>query len=146
MDGEGSLTVQPVMRLRLYAAIVVAAGVLAYANALSNPFVLDDESSVVQNGDIRSLTNLGRVLFPSANSPVAGRPLVSLSFALNYAAGGLDPRGYHAVNLAHARAVCAADSGSGSPDAAAAVTRRPVGQVPRPRSDSPWRCCGSCTR
>ena len=100
MDGEGSLTVQPVMRLRLYAAIVVAAGVLAYANALSNPFVLDDESSVVQNGEIRSFTNLGRVLFPSANSPVAGRPLVSLSFALNYAAGGLDPRGYHAVNLA----------------------------------------------
>jgi protein O-mannosyl-transferase len=88
------------MRLRLYAAIIVAAGVLAYANALTIPFVLDDQSSVVQNGEIRDLTNLRRVLFPAANTPVAGRPLVSLSFALNYAAGGLDPSGYHAVNLA----------------------------------------------
>jgi tetratricopeptide (TPR) repeat protein len=54
----------------------------------------------VQNEDIRDLTALGRVLFPGANTPAAGRPLVSLSFALNYAAGGLDPRGYHAFNLA----------------------------------------------
>ncbi len=100
MDGEGPLIVAPVMRLRLYAAIVVAAGVLAYANAIAIPFVLDDESSVVQNSDIRDLTSIGRVLFPASNSPAAGRPLVSLSFALNYAAGGLDPRGYHAVNLA----------------------------------------------
>jgi len=31
---------------------------------------------------------------------VSSRPLVSLSLALNYAAGGLDPRGYHVVNVA----------------------------------------------
>lgn len=88
------------MKVRLYAAIVVAAGLLSYANAIDLPFVLDDEASVVQNADIRDLTSLGRVLFPAANTPAAGRPLVSLSLALNYAAGGLDPRGYHAVNLA----------------------------------------------
>ena len=87
------------LRLRLYAAIIAAAGFFAYANALTVPFVLDDESSVVQNADIRELTSLGRVLFPSANTPAAGRPLVSLSFALNYAIGGLDPRGYHLLNL-----------------------------------------------
>ena len=88
------------MRLRLYAAIVVMAGLLAYSNALTNPFVLDDESSVVQNSDIRNLSAPVRVLFPAANTPASGRPLVSLSFALNYAVGGVDPRGYHAVNLA----------------------------------------------
>ena len=101
MDRKGSsLTVSAAGRQRIYAAIIVAAGVAAYANAILTPFVLDDESSVVQNEDIRQLTNLPRVLFPAFNSPAAGRPLVSLSFALNYAAGGLDPRGYHAVNLA----------------------------------------------
>ena len=101
MDRKGgSLTVSAAGRQRIYAAIIVAAGVAAYANAIRTPFVLDDENSVVQNEDIRQLTDLRRVLFPAFNSPAAGRPLVSLSFALNYAAGGLDPRGYHAVNLA----------------------------------------------
>ena len=31
---------------------------------------------------------------------VTGRPLLNLSLALNYAAGGLDIRGFHAANLA----------------------------------------------
>ena len=33
-------------------------------------------------------------------SPLAGRPLVSLTFAVNYALGGLDVRGYRLVNIA----------------------------------------------
>jgi tetratricopeptide (TPR) repeat protein len=32
--------------------------------------------------------------------PVSGRPLVALSFAVNYAIGGVSPIGYHLVNLA----------------------------------------------
>ena len=31
--------------------------------------------------------------------PISGRPLVNLSFAMNYYIGGLDTTGYHAVNL-----------------------------------------------
>jgi tetratricopeptide (TPR) repeat protein len=80
------------------ALIAVAAGVV-YANSLSNPFVLDDQGTVVQNPDIQRLGDLRHVLLPTPDNATAGRPLVSLSFALNYAAGGLDPRGYHAVNL-----------------------------------------------
>ena len=54
MDREGgSLTVSAAKRQRIYAAIIVAAGLAAYANAIRIPFVLDDESSVVQNEDIR---------------------------------------------------------------------------------------------
>jgi len=81
------------------AAIIVCAALATYANSLSIPFLLDDQSSVVQNEDIRDLGNVARVLHPLPNSPTAGRPLVSLSFALNYAAGGLEPLGYHVVNL-----------------------------------------------
>ena len=81
-------------------AVIVAAVLVAYSNSLQGPFILDDQGSVVQNPEIRDLARLDRVLMPGPNSPVAGRPLVSLSFALNYAAGGLDVTGYHLVNLA----------------------------------------------
>jgi len=37
---------------------------------------------------------------PRADSSVAGRPLASLSLAINYALGGLDVRGYHLWNVA----------------------------------------------
>ena len=55
----------------------------------------------MENPTIRQLWPPGPVLFPTLpGSTVEGRPLLNLSFALNYAAGGLDPLGYHLVNLA----------------------------------------------
>ena len=72
---------------------------LAYANALSGPFVLDDQDTIVLNEQIRQLSP-SVVLFPAVELPVAGRPAVNVSFALNYAFGGLDVRGYHVVNVA----------------------------------------------
>jgi protein O-mannosyl-transferase len=86
-------------RVRFAAALIAVAACAVYANSLSIPFVLDDQGTVVQNPDIRQLSDLRRVLVPAANSATAGRPLVSLSFALNYAVGGLAPAGYHALNL-----------------------------------------------
>ena len=82
------------------AAVIALAVAVTYANSLRGPFVIDDQAAIVQNEQIRRLSRLGDVLLPESESPVAGRPLVSLSFALNYAAGGLDVRGYHAVNIA----------------------------------------------
>ena len=55
---------------------------------------------MVQNADIRELTRLDRVLSPRRDSPVAGRPLVNLSFALDYAVSGLGVTAYHVTNLA----------------------------------------------
>ena len=81
-------------------AVIALAVALSYANSLQGPFVIDDQAAIVQNEQIRVLSRLGDVLLPESESPVAGRPLVNLSFALNYAAGGLDVRGYHAVNIA----------------------------------------------
>jgi tetratricopeptide (TPR) repeat protein len=79
--------------------VLALAVIVVYANSLSGPFMLDDEATVVQNSRIRDLSRLDEVLIPVADSPVAGRPLPSLTFALNYAAGGLDVRGYHAMNI-----------------------------------------------
>src|SRR6188472_3767042 len=73
----------------LRVAILVIAGALAYANALSGPFVLDDQDTIVMNEQIRQLSP-SVVFFPALELPVAGRPVVNLAFALNYAVGGLN--------------------------------------------------------
>lgn len=81
-------------------AIVVVAGVLTFWNGLSSPLLYDDAASVLQNSSIRDVADVPAVLSPPAETPVAGRPLANLSFALNYAAGGIDPLGYRVTNLA----------------------------------------------
>jgi protein O-mannosyl-transferase len=79
-------------------ALLLVAGAAIYGNSLSGPFVFDDSVSVVTNTSIREWNR--RVLFASREVPTAGRPLVNVSMALNYAAGGLDVRGYHLWNVA----------------------------------------------
>ena len=80
--------------------VIVLAGVAAYYNTFSVPFVFDDMPSVVDNASIRHLWPLGPVLSPPTNGAgVTARPIVNLSLAFNYAIGGLDVRGYHVFNL-----------------------------------------------
>ena len=52
--------------------------------------MFDDVGTIAENPTIRDLGSLGRVLSPPPESPVAGRPLVNLSLAFNYATGNLD--------------------------------------------------------
>jgi protein O-mannosyl-transferase len=79
--------------------------VAAYWNSRWGQFVFDDRFSIVENRQIRALWRLA-VLFPERELPTAGRPIVNVSFAINYALGGLDVRGYHAWNIA-VHALCA---------------------------------------
>ena len=81
------------------AAVIVLSGVLAYSNSLHGQFVFDDEPSISKNRSIRSLWPIRPLLRPPAASTQAGRPVVNISLAVNYALGGLDVRGYHALNL-----------------------------------------------
>ena len=85
----------------LVAALVLAiAAVLAYADTLHVPFVFDDKASIEHNATLRDLGNLGAVLSPPGEGvTVAGRPVLNLSLAINYALSGLDVGSYHAVNL-----------------------------------------------
>jgi tetratricopeptide (TPR) repeat protein len=80
--------------------LIVGAGALAYANSLNGPFILDDHSSIVSSPHIRRWWPPSSLLFPERESPVAGRPVVNVSFAINYFFGGLAVRGYHAGNIA----------------------------------------------
>jgi len=76
---------------------IALAALLAYANSFSVPFIFDDRDAVTDNPALRRFEN---VLSPAADSIVGGRPLVNLSFAVNYALGGTQVWGYHAFNLA----------------------------------------------
>ena len=84
--------------------VLIIAGFAVYWNTLPAPFTFDDEHAIVINEQIRQLsTSLSTT---AQGSPLAGRPLVSVSFAINYALGGLNVRGYRLVNIA-IHVVCA---------------------------------------
>jgi len=80
--------------------ILALIGFAVYLNSLSAPFTFDDDHAIVITS--RS-AYLHVALADRRGSPLAGRPLVSLSFAVNYALGGstsaLSPRqrGIHVI-------------------------------------------------
>jgi tetratricopeptide (TPR) repeat protein len=88
------------VRTALAAAVLVAAGIAAYWNSFAGQFVFDDGASICQNPSLTDLRDLGRVLRPPADLSTAGRPLVNLTLAVNYALGDTtDLWSYHAFNL-----------------------------------------------
>ena len=78
--------------------MILVACAVTYANTLNNPFLFDDRRAIEENPTIRELSFA--VLTPPERSSVAGRPVANISFALNYAVGRFDVRGYHIVNVA----------------------------------------------
>lgn len=98
----------------LIGLLVLVAAV--YWAGLSGPFVFDDFPALVDNSRLHvgslSFSELWRAAF-SFNPGGTGRQLAMLSFALNYALGGLDPWGWkvggllvHLVNTALVYALC----------------------------------------
>lgn len=71
---------------------------LTHGQSLRGEFLLDDTVSILENPSIRSLTSLGTVIRGDKFTTVAGRPVLNLSLALNYAFGGVRPSGYHLFN------------------------------------------------
>jgi protein O-mannosyl-transferase len=94
-------------------SIVRAAAVAAFlaiavsANSLSNGLVYDDRTVVARNEAVRHPFGWRTLLLsswePDAQTIITYRPLTTWTFALNWAAHGDRPFGYHLVNvLAHA--------------------------------------------
>lgn len=77
-------------------APLVAAGVslLVYLPSIAGGFVYDDGELILRNPSIRDLRALSAVL---RYEPA--RPLLNLTWALNYAFGGVAPWHYHLVNI-----------------------------------------------
>lgn len=71
-----------------------ALAVLVYSNALDNPFVYDDQDTVVSNP---SLTDLSNFRFLLTHSPF--RPVVNVSYAIDRAIWGGRAFGFHLTNV-----------------------------------------------
>jgi protein O-mannosyl-transferase len=80
--------------------LIVLLGAIVYANSLAGQFIFDDLESIVWNEHLHQLWPPSVPLSAPPQSPLAGRPVASLTFAINYALGNLRPAGYHAFNVA----------------------------------------------
>ncbi len=86
---------------RVFLGLIILAGLVVYQNSLTGSLIFDDRACILRNPNLRSLWPLSTALSaPPELHPLARRPLVSLSLAVNYALGGFDVRGYHLLNLA----------------------------------------------
>src|SRR5262245_52180510 len=81
------------------AVVIVAVTAAAYTSSFGGVFVFEDGPAISDNPHIRALWPLSYAMAAPPDTTVSGRPIVSLSLALNYA---LTPElwGFHAVNLA----------------------------------------------
>ena len=82
----------------LACAAILASGIAAWSNSFNGPFIFDDLLAIRDNPTLRHFPAWENFLPPRA-SAVSRRPVVNLTFAMNYAIGGLDVRGFHAGNL-----------------------------------------------
>src|SRR5262245_44995290 len=102
VDDAGSRYTALAIGSFLVLALVVGA---LYAPVLHSPFFFDDLPGIVDNPSIVRLwpligdTAQRGPLNPPQLAPTARRPVVNVSFALNYHFGRLDPFGYHLVNV-----------------------------------------------
>ncbi|HVT72623.1 MAG TPA: tetratricopeptide repeat protein [Lacunisphaera sp.] len=77
-----------------------SAALLAWCTGLGGALVYDDVPAIEANASIRSLWPPWAPFLPGRNDlTVSGRPLANWTLALNYAAGGTAPGGYHLFNL-----------------------------------------------
>src|SRR5262245_18241938 len=76
--------------------LLLVVGACVYSNSLEGRFIFDDALAITSNKAIRTLVPPWS---PPGPGPGAGRPVAGFTLALNYAIGGYDVRGYHAVNI-----------------------------------------------
>ncbi len=79
---------------RALCLLIIVATSLAYAGSFRAEFILDDFDSIVRNGDIHSLQ---WEAIRTTYGPT--RAVVATTVAANYWFGGIDPVGYHLINL-----------------------------------------------
>lgn len=95
------------LRPSIQIGLILSVGLGLYLHTLHAPFIFDDYPCIVENPAIRSFEffiDFDKVRALNIDSDIknnfALRPVVYLSFALNYAFGGLREFGFHLVNTA----------------------------------------------
>lgn len=77
--------------------LLVISCLIAYGLSVRNDFLIDDKHTIVSNPLVKNISLQGVFLTPFLKNYY--RPLVLLSFALDYRVWGLNPFGYHMTNL-----------------------------------------------
>lgn len=104
--GEHAASSKRRVQLAAATALAFILGVFVYGNTLGADFTLDDVPIIEENTIIRDLGKWREYFTTNYwgesakyNDKSLYRPLTILSYAVNYAAHGNEPRGYHAVNI-----------------------------------------------
>src|SRR6476661_1492415 len=85
-------------RIYLFVLLLAAVTILAYRPAWNGGFLWDDDAYVTHNELLTAPDGLRRIWF-SLDSPSQYFPLVYTTFRLEHALWGMNPTGYHWVNL-----------------------------------------------
>jgi Tfp pilus assembly protein PilF len=76
----------------MLALVLAGAAGWAYSTSFRGVFVLDDKFGIVDNPNIKTLWPLTRAMSSPPELPVSGRPVASLTLAINYALAPADVR------------------------------------------------------
>lgn len=79
---------------------LAAIGAVVYVNSLTGAFLFDDHPAITENPFLRRWWPIWNLFTAPTETTPAGRPLVSLTLAINHALGGLNVVGYHLINVA----------------------------------------------
>jgi protein O-mannosyl-transferase len=85
------------MKDRLLIGILLAAVALVYGNSLVSQFTQDDDLYIVNNPQVTQPSL--RALFSPNHISSVFRPVTFATMAINWKLGGLEPFGYHLLNL-----------------------------------------------
>jgi len=96
-DIAGRLFSSP-RRAFIFALVLAAVTIFAYRSAWNGGFLWDDDVYITNNELLTAPDGLRRIWF-SLDSPSQYFPLVYTTFRIEHAVWGLDPTGYHWVNL-----------------------------------------------
>lgn len=83
-------------------ALIVTLSVVGYINTLGNSFVYDDYSAIVNNEfikDWRHIPKFFSIDYFWGSDEASYRPIVTLSYLVDYSIWRLNPIGYHLTNL-----------------------------------------------
>jgi tetratricopeptide (TPR) repeat protein len=89
---------QPRVKGAILAALLVGMVVAAYGPALSAGFIWDDDDYVTENPLLHAPDGFERIWL-SMDAPSQYFPLVYTAFRIEYGLWGLDPFGYHLINV-----------------------------------------------
>src|SRR5438874_11579252 len=85
-------------RACIFALMLIAVTIFAYTPAWNGGFIWDDDAYIINNELLTAPDGLRRIWF-SLDSPSQYFPLVYSTFRIEHALWGLNPTGYHWVNL-----------------------------------------------